>query len=74
MNIDNLMHCQGLESKDRMDWDGTYPKYEATRTGIVVHLNKRSKMPGIFTDEGRARMAYNRYLGAIAEVDSKKGK
>ena len=65
MNVSNdTLHCQGLEMRDRKDWDGTYPRFEATKAGIVVHLNTRSKLPGVFTDEGRAQMAYKRYIAS----------
>ena len=74
MNVSNdSLLCQGLDMRDRMDWDGTFPHFEATKLGIVVHINKRSKLPGVFTDEGRARMSYNQYIAAHRKA-TKKGK
>ena len=69
MNLDNKIHVAGLDMRDKRDWDGTYPYYEPTKIGFVVHLSEKADLPGVFTDYQRAAMAYRRYRGKIVEAD-----
>ena len=83
MTSDERVVCNGYksegDSQTRFEWDGEYPYYEPTRAGFIVHLNKKSKMAGVFTDKTRAERGYAKYLGKIREADErmkakKKGK
>lgn len=79
MNMDNVVHCNGVAMRDKEDWDGSYPYYEPTRLGFIVHLSKKANLSGVFTDKNRAEMAFRRYRGKIHEADmemkaKKKGK
>ena len=69
MNLDNKVKCDGLDMRDKRDWDGTYPYYEPTKAGFIVHLSEKADLPGFFTDWQRAAMAYRRYRGKIVEAD-----
>lgn len=68
---DENVKCSGLDMRDKRDWDGTYPRFEATRRGFIVHLNTNSQMLGVFTDLVRAENAHKLYLGKIADADRK---
>ncbi len=72
MTVDERVNCAGLDMRDKKDWNGDYPYFEPTRKGFLVHVNKKSTLPGIFTDETRAQIAYRKYKGKIVEADQKK--
>ncbi len=79
MNMDNKIHCQGLEMRDKKDWNGKYPYYEPTRAGFIVHLSKKATLQGVFTNRELGEQAYKKYRGKIVEADermkaNKKGK
>jgi hypothetical protein len=69
--MDNVVHCDGVEMRDKKDWDGSYPYFEPTRKGFVVHLSKKANLAGCFTNRSRAEMAFKRYRGKILEADLK---
>jgi hypothetical protein len=71
MNMNNVIHCDGLEMRDKKDWDGTYPYYEPTRLGYIVHVSKKSSLAGVYTNKARAEMAFKKYRGKIIEADLK---
>jgi hypothetical protein len=71
MNMDNVVHCAGVSMRDKKDWDGSYPYYEATRLGFVVHVSHKASLAGKFTNYGRAEMAFKRYRGKIVEADER---
>lgn len=72
MTVDDSIKCSGMDTIDKaLTWDGNYPHFEPTKKGYVVHLNKHTDLPGLFTNEYRARIAYKRYQGKIIEVDAK---
>ncbi len=71
MNVDERVHCLGLDMSDKRDWDGEYPYFEPTKAGFLVHLSKKSKMAGVFTDRVRAERAHAQYLGKIREADDR---
>ena len=69
--MDNTLHCQGLDMRDKKDWDGKYPYYEPTKAGFLVHLSKKANLQGTFTTKEIAVKAYNRYRGLIVEADAR---
>ena len=68
MTSDERIICNGLDTKDKADWDGTYPYYEPTKAGFKVHLSKKSALPGVFTNKERAIKGYKQYRGRIAQI------
>ncbi len=79
MNMDNIVQCNGLSTEDKDAWDEKYPYYEPTKAGFIVHMSKKSNLPGVFTNKEVAEKAYRRYRGKILEADlvmkaKKKGK
>lgn len=71
MTVDERVKCNGLDMRDKKDWDGKYPYIEPTKAGFVVHMSKRAKLPGVFTDRERAERAHAKYLGKIVEADER---
>lgn len=71
MNMDERIICNGLDMRDKANWNKKYPYFEPTRAGFVVHLSKKANLPGVFTDRERAEMGYKRYRGKIYEADIK---
>ena len=60
---------KGVDRKDKLGWDGeTFPYYEPTKAGFIVHASKSVTFPGIYTDERLACIAYNRYRGNLNQA------
>lgn len=60
---------RGHDPKDKRGWDGeTFPYYEPTKAGFVVHASKSVTFPGIYTDERLASVAYARYRGNLNQA------
>lgn len=51
-----------------------YPYFEPTSQGIRVRVNHKTSLPGVFTDELRARKALAAYLAAPKVTKKKEDK
>lgn len=45
-----------------------YPKFEITPKGYVVHVTRKVRLPGHFTDERQARIGVEKYKNKIKEA------
>ena len=74
---EEVFTVRGHDPKDKRGWDGvTFPYFEPTKAGFVVHASKSVTFPGIYTDERLAQVAYNRYRGNLnqAQIAQKKAR
>ncbi len=65
---------RGHDPKDKRGWDGeTFPYYEPTKAGFVVHCSKSVTLPGVYTDERLAVIGWKRYRGKViqSQIDLK---
>ena len=69
--VDERVKCNGLGMRDKRDWDGSYPYFEPTKKGFIVHLSVKADLPGVFTDLERAKKGHAKYQGAINEADAR---
>ena len=66
---EEIVDVAGYDKYNKRGWDGeTFPFYEPTKAGFIVHASKSVTFPGTYTDERLAAIAYARYRGNLNQA------